>query len=250
MITKNIKSSCLLFLIFIVGCSDNPVSVINTSLNADFKIKYGETAYITDENLFITFEDVEEGRCPTGMECFWQGTAKIKLLIRLGSEQKIDTVQTYLPQSIVSIGEVNNSYLFWVKKLDPYPNINQEIIKKEYVLTLNISRFTYGFPDSEIKNRTGIFGQVYITGGPALRIGHIDHYPFQTKLKIVNNKSDTVMVSTDSMGRFIDYTSADNFKIFSTNEKIFPQIIGDTITCTVNTGKMTFREITLDNGIK
>jgi len=250
MVTKNILLPFLLLLIFTMGCADNPVSVINTSLNTDFKINFGHTVYISNENLFIKFSDVvEDSRCPEGAYCIVPGTARIKLLISQENNSEIDTLNIYT-QSIVSVGEINNSYIFQVKNLTPLPKVYEKINKQDYILTLHISHFTYGFSDSEINNKTGIFGQVYISGGPALRNGYIDREPFQTTLKIVNNKSDTVMVPTDFTGRFIDYTPAGNYKILSSNRNLFPRLIGGSILCTVNTGKMTFQEVDFDNGVR
>ncbi|MCL5029625.1 MAG: hypothetical protein M1480_11500 [Bacteroidetes bacterium] len=241
------KEAFIISLFFFCSCEENPVAP-NASLNSDFNIKYDQSVYITEENLLITFEDViEESRCPLGLKCYWEGTAKIKLLIRQGNEVRVDTVQTYLPQSIISIGEINNSYLFWVKKVEPYPKRNMLIEKRNYILTLNISHFTYGFSDSEIEYKTGIFGQVYITGGPALRTGYIDERPFQTTFKIVNNQNDSTTVQTDSTGKFIAYLQPGQYHVAP--NKGFPILIS-TETYNVNDGKMNYLNIFYDSGMR
>jgi len=244
---KNISIIFLFFLI-INGCADNPVSIDNVSLNSDFKIKYGQSVYIPDENLFIAFQDVvEESRCPEGMECFWQGTAKIKLFIRQGNDTMTDTVETYLPQSIVKIGQINNSYLFDVKDVEPYPQQNLKVDVHNYILTLNVSHFTYGFSDSEIDNKTGIYGQVYITGGPIIRRGYIDFHPFKTAFLIVNSRSDTNTVQTDSTGRFLEYTDPGEYKIVQQTR--FP-ILNDTTIYKVANNKMTYINLKYFSGLK
>lgn len=173
---KNISQFVLMLLFFANGCVDNPVAP-NVSLNNDFNIKYGQSVYIPGENLLINFSKiVEDSRCPIGIRCFWQGTAKIELVIRHGNEKRIDTVQTYLPQSIIPIGGINNSYLFWVKNVQPYPIWKQTIKKEDYILTLNVSHFTFDSPYSVIKDGTGLFGQVFFTDEPDLRIGYINIY--------------------------------------------------------------------------
>ncbi len=159
------------------NCEESNPIASTESLNSDFSIRYGESVYIPGENLLINFSKiVEDSRCPIGIRCFRQGTAKIELVIRHGNEKRIDTVQTYLPQSIIPIGGINSSYLFWVKNVQPYPIWKQTIKKEDYILTLNVSHFTFGFRNSEITNRTGLFGQVFLTDEPDLRIGYINIY--------------------------------------------------------------------------
>lgn len=41
-------------------------------------INYKETIINTDENISITFDSLlEDSRCPIGVDCFWEGNAKI-----------------------------------------------------------------------------------------------------------------------------------------------------------------------------
>ncbi len=238
-----------LSVLYFSSCSDNTVSVNNVSLNSDFRIKYGQSVYIPDENLFIAFQDVvEESRCPEGMECFWQGTAKIKLFIRQGNETLSDTVETYLPQSIVSIGLKNNSYLFNVKDVQPYPKHNVKVDISNYVLTLNVSHFTYGFSDSKIKNKTGIYGQVFLSPIAPFEIaGHINYKPFRTSFRLVDNKNDSTFVRTDSTGNFISYLTAGEYHLAQV--KGLPSL-NDTRTFTALEGKMIYINLIFNSGIK
>jgi len=230
------------------SCAENPVSVNNVSLNKDIKIMYGQSVYIPEEDLLITFQDVvEESRCPEGLRCFIQGTAKIKLFIRQGNDTLTDTVETYLPQSLVSIGQINNSYLFDVKDVEPYPKQSGRIDVHQYILTLKISHFTYGFLDSEIVNKTGTYGQTFITGGPAQRAGLVNYYPFETTALLVNSSNDTSKVQTDSTGRFISYIPAGEYNVIS--QSSFPFLI-QTKTISVVKNKMTYVILNYNSGLK
>lgn len=245
------KAANLFFVIFVLawnGCTENPVTP-DIFLDSDFKIKFGKSAFIQRENLYITFTDVvEDSRCPEGLMCFWEGTAKIKLLISKGSENRIDTVQTYLPQKIISIGGVNNSYLFWVKKVEPHPKANVKTEKRYYLLTLNVSRFTYGFSDSEIENKTGLFGQVFISPiTPVERVGYISYKPFSASFKIVDNREDSIIVNSDSTGKFIAYMPPGEYHLVP--NKGFP-IFSETTKYIVTEGKMTFIKIFYDNPLR
>ena len=242
-------SFLLIAFIYFESCNDNPVSTNNVSLNSDFKIKYGQSVYIPDENLFIAFQDVvEESRCPEGLRCFVQGTAKIKLLIRQGNDTVTDTVETYLPQSIVSVGQINNSYLFDVKDVKPYPKQNIKIDVHNYALTLNISHFTYGFSDSEIENKTGIYGQVFISPiAPVEIAGHINYKPFRTSLTFVDNKNDSTFVQTDSIGKFISFLNVGEYHLAPV--KGLPSL-NDMRIFTVAEKKMIYIKVYLESGIR
>lgn len=245
---KVIYLFAVIFLFSCYGCENYPTAP-DVSLNNDFNIKYGESVYIPQENLYITFSDVvEDSRCPIGLMCFWEGTAKIKLLISKGTKKIIDTVQTYLPQKIISIGEINNSYLFRVKKVVPYPKENERIDKRDYVLTLNVTHFTYGFSDSEIGNKTGIFGQVFISPiTPVERLGYISYKPFSATFKIVDNREDSTIVHSDSTGKFIAYLPPGEYHLVP--NKGLP-IFSDTTKYTVTEGKMTFVKVFYNNPIR
>lgn len=139
------KNTLKLFLILLAfasfECNDNPVSTLEASLGTDFDIKFGQTANFSDDNLSIIFKDVADGRCPIGLECFWQGSAYITLIIQKNGTATIDTVQTFKPEKIIMVGAIDNYYKFTVKALVPYPVYKVAIIKEKYTLTLNVSRF-------------------------------------------------------------------------------------------------------------
>ncbi len=238
----------LITIFLFAGCNNNPLTP-TVSLDSDFNIKFGSSVYIPEENLSITFEDViQDSRCPRGAMCYAVGTAKIKLMVKQGKYVLLDTVQTELQQSIISIGEVNNSYLFWVKALEPYPEINTKISKNDYVLALNVSHFTYGFSDSEIENKTGIFGQTFIgPTAPVERLGFIDYKPYRTTLKFVDSKNDSTIVPTDSTGRFIVYLTPGEYRLVSNYG--LPRLI-TAQSYTVAEGKMNYITVNFDSGIR
>lgn len=137
------KIFLILFPLEKFGCKENSVTTVKVSLNTDFDIKYGQAAYIPDDDLLITFKEVADGRCPKGLKCYWEGSAYITLVIRQDWMTKIDTVQTFVPEKIIKIDTSNFYYKFVVKRLAPYPIYGKEIVKENCTLTLNISRLTY-----------------------------------------------------------------------------------------------------------
>ena len=153
---KNVFVTLIIFVAFISGCKkqssmvtettarDEDIAIKLVSLDESIDIKYGESVLIPLEDLTIKFNEIiSDSRCPEGVICFWQGTAKIELKISKGSEIQTDTIQTYIPEKIITIGKSNNSYKFLLKNVYPYPKYNTAIDKKDYVITLNVSRYTY-----------------------------------------------------------------------------------------------------------
>ena len=139
--TKNVLKLFLILLAFSsFKCNDNPLSPVEASLGSDFDIKFGQTTVFRSDDLYITFKDVSEARCPIGLECFWQGSAYITLMIRQRETTIIDTVQTFNPEKIIRINSTSY-YKLIVRGLTPYPVYKVAIIKEKYTLTLNVSRF-------------------------------------------------------------------------------------------------------------
>ena len=62
----------LIGLILLAGCSKN--SEINAALGGTATLAPGQTISITDASLKVKFlEVVNDSRCATGVECFWEG---------------------------------------------------------------------------------------------------------------------------------------------------------------------------------
>jgi len=245
---KKLVLFTLFLLFFLSSCYNAPTSVSEKALNSDFTIKYRRTVALTGENLYITFADVVKD---TRTSAAKDGTANIELLVRQGIDQQTDTVQTEFPQSIVTIGKINNSYLFWVKDVQPSSKQGTNISKSDYILTLHVSHFTYGFADSTIKNKTGLYGQAYVSPtAPVERIGYVYYKPLPITLKIVDSNQDTVLVSTDSTGRFIDYSPPGTYKILSANGNRFPYLTGNPVNCTVSKDDMTYKVLQFDSGLR
>jgi len=70
----------IVLLLFGAGC--NPPGDNTHALGEEFVLPIGKTALIEDEQLAIKFVQViGDSRCPTGVECIWQGEVSCKLQI-------------------------------------------------------------------------------------------------------------------------------------------------------------------------
>ena len=155
---KKIVSILFLLLIsaLLTQCSDNPVvNQNNTKITPDITIDntneliefgYGQTVLIEEENLLIKFEEVEEGRCPTGAYCFCEGQATCSLLLIKPNEGRGTARPAIRPSTrpgtadywILSADALG--YRLYLEELTPYPDINNPIRPEDYIAKLRIEK--------------------------------------------------------------------------------------------------------------
>ncbi len=88
---------------------------------------------ISGENLRLRFTDVlEDSRCPTEVECFWTGQARIAVLVEpAGSPSTTAQFNTNpAPGQNVQTTDVGG-YTLSLKALDPYPRTPDDPISFE-----------------------------------------------------------------------------------------------------------------------
>jgi hypothetical protein len=145
-------SSLLLCCLLFVHCSDDSVcrcdwypplpDVTVPDLNVDIPIGYGKTVLVEDEDLYITFTDLTEGRCPIGAVCFWEGQAVTKFQVVV-PDKNPRIVTTIIrpsgdPDTNPEMTDYAFGYSFTILELEPYPDIDRPYDPSEYVAVLRI----------------------------------------------------------------------------------------------------------------
>jgi len=138
--------------IFLSGCLElNPVISTQTdSLPDTATIEYSNILYYPEENLSIRFIDVlSESRCPTSVQCFWEGVAEIELGVQIKSNPEIK-----VPIEIFGYVDIEDSerqvfvdtlsYRIILMGLSPYPSEPGEYDYTKYVATISIFKITAG----------------------------------------------------------------------------------------------------------
>ncbi|MEZ4935688.1 MAG: hypothetical protein R2788_26585 [Saprospiraceae bacterium] len=97
----------------------------------------GQTVMVVPDGFRITFSTVsEDSRCPTGVNCIWEGRAVIKLVV----ENRENTYEVLLetPNSQETTGPAINLFGRTIKLLQvaPYPEADHQITTKEYRIVL------------------------------------------------------------------------------------------------------------------
>ena len=117
-----------------LSCSTDKITA---SLRQEFTLPAGQTAVISGEGLKLKFVEVEgDSRCAKGVECFWAGEAKCRMLITYN--QSISSVIFTQTSGDLSL-EVFDQYRFSFK-LEPYPEYGKQIAASDYKLVMTVTK--------------------------------------------------------------------------------------------------------------
>ncbi len=132
----------LLTIIFGVGFVflflQSPMENNQAQLDTQFSLNIGQSATLPEQGIKFYFTDVlEDSRCPSDVECFWEGTVSLAInIIFEGSN---------LGEYILNSSNLHKASFmgFYVKLkvLAPYPVSTEVIQKSEYVGTFIISEY-------------------------------------------------------------------------------------------------------------
>jgi hypothetical protein len=112
------------------------------NLNEPFTLAGGQEGLIASEKLRLGFADVlEDSRCPTQVECFWTGQARIAISVypEASSSTKVEFNTNPAPGQTVTVAEVG-PYSIELQSLDPYPQTPDAIAFEDYRVTLVVRR--------------------------------------------------------------------------------------------------------------
>jgi hypothetical protein len=123
-------------ILIVTGCGSK--SGVNVSLGQGFTLSIGQTASIKAANLDVTFAAVvEDSRCPTGVQCFWQGRARSLVKLTSGNiSQDVELLEPGLTGQAASQQFLNYTISF---HLLPYPEAGKKITDNQYRLNLTVN---------------------------------------------------------------------------------------------------------------
>jgi hypothetical protein len=108
-------------------------------LGESFTVRYHESATVQNEGLSLTFaEFVSDSRCPSNVQCVWEGNAEVKATADKSNEQP----QTF---SLNTNGryETEASYQGYrveLVSLAPYPEAERSIAPQDYCVELRATK--------------------------------------------------------------------------------------------------------------
>jgi nitrogen fixation protein len=107
-------------------------------LNEPFTLSGGQVGLIPSENLQLRFTDIpEDSRCPTQVECFWTGQARIAISVQPGGADPttVEFNTNPAPSQTVKTVQVGR-YGIELQTLDPYPQTPDPVAFEDYRATL------------------------------------------------------------------------------------------------------------------
>jgi len=132
---KNISFICLIIaFLSTISCSNE--NVFEQYISLDF----GETSTIEQGGFDIEFIDlVEESRCPSNLDCIWEGRAVVSLAltnvetinVELATENNIDGTS--------KLTTIYNNFLIELLTINPQPINDVLVPKEEYVVILEVT---------------------------------------------------------------------------------------------------------------
>ena len=107
-------------------------------LNQPFALSGGQEAVLPDEKLRIRFTDVlEDSRCPTQVNCFWTGQARIAVSVQPDGAEPTTVEFNTNPAPGQTVEEATvGRYRIELQALDPYPQTPDDIPLPDYRATL------------------------------------------------------------------------------------------------------------------
>ena len=135
----------LLFLTLIAACDNEEPENVYVNINEIFTLKCGESVTVKPDNFDIGFcEVISDSRCPTNLQCFWEGVAGIKVWI-CESGQAANFIKLPIYGYVALEDTMNHvtvdtlGYRLSLLQLDPYPYEHEERDYSEYEATIFIS---------------------------------------------------------------------------------------------------------------
>lgn len=130
----------------LIGCQASPqadADPMEFDLNEDFSLPGGREAVIRGEDLRLRFTQVlEDSRCPSEVECFWTGQARVAVLVEPAGHAAttVEFNTNPAPGQNVQTALVA-PYTIGLQALEPYPRtIDEPIPLDDYRVTLSVRR--------------------------------------------------------------------------------------------------------------
>lgn len=116
------------------------------NLNEPFVLAGDQEALMPTEKLRLRFADVlEDSRCPTQVQCFWTGQARIAISVQPNGSgpTTVEFNTNPAPGQTVKSATVG-PYSIELQSLDPYPQTPDEIAFEDYRATLVVRAASRG----------------------------------------------------------------------------------------------------------
>lgn len=113
------------------------------TLGQEFVLGGGQEAVFSGNDLSVRFSELlEDSRCPTEVECFWTGQARIAVIVKPTGRPSTTAYFNTNPTPGENVHTVRaGEYSVELRKLEPYPRTPEDPISfEDYRATLFVGR--------------------------------------------------------------------------------------------------------------
>jgi len=122
---------------FCEKCYCDNMDAQDLPLNTNFEMKFGEAYCNPDHWISLTFASFQEGRCPTGVICVWEGNAQVTF--SLEDKKEGDSEFVLNTNDVFRTDTTIHGLRFELIGLEPYPDIDEDYPEGVYTATVLIS---------------------------------------------------------------------------------------------------------------
>jgi hypothetical protein len=131
-----IAGAALFGLVALVACAPVRSEVPTVPVNTDFDVAVGGMARIQESQLLVRFDTVtEDSRCPTDVECVWEGNATARITVDSAGVAAVGELKTSPKQPVTAFG-----WMFELRQLRPSRSTQSVPKPRDYVITLRATR--------------------------------------------------------------------------------------------------------------
>lgn len=116
------------------SCENEEEGLNYFDLGIECEFEINEEYLSTDEHLQFSIFEINDSRCPNGVMCIWAGEVSVNIAI---AKPAIDTIT--LGTNGISTAK-SNTYEFQIIDVSPYPDIQKQIAKEDYIFLLKVTK--------------------------------------------------------------------------------------------------------------
>ncbi len=123
-----------------VACASSARPVVAQTMSpSEITLAPGESRRVPESEVVITFETVaEDSRCPTGVQCVWEGDAAVRLRVE-GGETPAATYTLHTNHRFE--GEAAHGTIrIRLVAVTPHPAVDAPVKAEDYRVTLGVDR--------------------------------------------------------------------------------------------------------------
>lgn len=130
----------------------------NTIPHESFDLQITKEVFFKSENIHVRLLNIEDSRCPSDVQCVWEGRATVDINVSSGTpvtfEPRKDlgnysiSLNEPLDGSLIQLDQ----YSLQLLKVEPYPTSIESIPEWDYVATMKFSKIEVLSPLKQVNN--------------------------------------------------------------------------------------------------